>query len=64
MIRYSYMKYDYCPEDDVGDDVVKIMHTIKCQVTGEIVWHDTSHSPYRLLTRQQFIEFIDDKLGK
>lgn len=61
---HSYMKYVYTPEQDVGDDVVKIIHTIKCQITGEIVWHDTHHSPYRYLTREQFIEFIDDKLAK
>ena len=61
---HSYMKYVYCPEEDVGEDVIKIMHTIKCQITGEVVWYDTHHSPYSYLSRDEFIEFIDDKLHK
>lgn len=59
---HTYMKYVYVPEEDVGDDVVKIMHTIKCQVTGEVVWYDTPHSPYSYLTREQFIKFVDERL--
>lgn len=59
---HSYMKYVYMPEDEMDDDVCKIMHTIRCQVTGDIVWHDTHHSPYRYMSRVQFVQFIDDKL--
>jgi len=60
---HTYMKYVYFPEEDVDDDVVKIMHTIKCQVTGEVVWYDTHHSPYSHMSREAFVEFIDDKLA-
>jgi hypothetical protein len=60
---HTYMKYVYCPEDDMDDDVTKIMHTIKCQVTQEVVWYDTHHSPYKHMSREQFVEFIDDKLA-
>lgn len=59
---HTYMKYVYCPEQDVDDDVVKIIHTIKCQVSGEVVWHDTHHSPYSHMSREEFVEFIDDRL--
>lgn len=60
---HSYMKYVYMPEDDIDDDVCKIMHTIRCQVAGDIVWHDTHHSPYKYMSREEFVEFIDDKLA-
>lgn len=59
---HTYMKYVYVPEEDADDDVVKIMHTIKCQVTGEVVWYDTPHSPYSYLSRDEFVDFIDSKL--
>lgn len=60
---HTYMKYVYTPEHDVDDDVTKIMHTIKCQITGEVVWFDTHHSPYSYLSREQFVEYIDEKLA-
>lgn len=59
---HTYMKYVYVPQEDVDDDVIKIMHTIKCQVSGDVVWHDTHHSPYSHMSREEFVEFIDDRL--
>ena len=59
---HTYMKYVYCPEEDIDDDNKKIIHTIKCQVSGDVVWHDTHHSPYSYMSRQDFIDYIDMKL--
>ena len=59
---HTYMKYVYCPDEDISDDNKKIIHTIKCQETGEIIWHDTHHSPYSYMSRQEFIDYVDMKL--
>lgn len=59
---HTYMKYVYCPEKEEMDDNVKIWHTVKCQVTGEVIWLCTGHTPYQYMSREEFIQFIDDKL--
>ena len=57
MAKFNYKGYQYTPEQDDDDDVSKIQHIIwRC---GRIKWFDTSHSPYKELTKKEFESFVD-----
>ena len=56
--QYNYKGYVYRPDEDNG----KIKHVI--WFGGRIKFHDTSHSPYSVMSRDDFEAFIDSHIER
>lgn len=59
-LRYKYNGFEYRTYDDVEDDNIKIFHY--CYKDGKaikMVPEFYNHSPYSLITVEEFKEFID-----
>ena len=56
--QYNYKGYVYRPDEDNG----KIKHVI--WFGGRIKFHDTSHSPYSFMSRDDFEAFIDSHIKR
>ena len=61
-IKHDYKGYVYIPEEDRDEDNVKIKHVI--WLGNRIKFHDTSHSPYSVMSRDDFEEFIDSHIER
>jgi len=61
-IKHDYKGYVYIPEEDKDEDNVKIKHVI--WFGNRIKFHDTSHSPYSVMSRDDFEEFIDSHIER
>ena len=61
-IKHDYKGYVYIPEEDNDEDNVKIKHVI--WFGNRIKFHDTSHSPYSVMSRSDFGEFIDSHIER
>jgi len=61
-IKHDYKGYVYIPEEDSDEDNVKIKHVI--WFGNRIKFHDTSHSPYSVMSRSDFEEFIDSHIER
>lgn len=61
-IKHDYKGYVYIPEEDSDEDNVKIKHVI--WFANRIKFHDTSHSPYSVMSRDDFEAFIDSHIKR
>ena len=61
-IKHDYKGYVYIPEEDSDEDNVKIKHVI--WFANRIKFHDTSHSPYSVMSRDDFEAFIDSHIER
>lgn len=61
-IKHDYKGYVYIPEEDNDEDNVKTQHVI--WFGNRIKFHDTSHSPYSVMSRDDFEAFIDSHIER
>lgn len=62
-LHYEYKGYEYRTYDDIEEDNIKTFHM--CFRDGHEVKLDYAfynHSPYSLVSRQDFEQFVDDRI--